>query len=414
MLLFGGIIIKSKGLLFIALYLCIIFFPLMPNIKLQNIPFNGNWLLLLVLLAYGLNFALKLFNRRQRKDLLQNLVNNGSDIFLLVVLFFIGAGFLSLINAADKAVTIKETCRLLAYVLVYFIVKTEVTSNASAQNLLKTYLLSSLLVASIGLFQYLRAPGEIAATLENPNILGAFLILPFFPALAVALFSRLDLWEKSLWGLTAVLIGAAIILTHSRNAFLALVLGLGLLAVIFIKKRIILLVAGVGAVGLSLPLLINRFSEILNMEMNVSRFKLWEAAWYMIKDHPLLGIGSGNFPVVYNQYVELYPKELKYFYDVTPVHPHNIFVKVQCELGLVGTAALILLLVGIIVQYRGFLKFALKNPFNEWFYKGFAISLVVFGLMNMVDCFIGTRVELLFWILLGIQHSFLKTNWKGL
>ncbi|HHV65564.1 MAG TPA: hypothetical protein GXX46_10940 [Peptococcaceae bacterium] len=341
---------------------------------------------------------------------MQHLLRTGPDLFLFCVLFYIAAGFLSLVNATDKAVTIKEVSRLAIYVLIYFIAKTEVRSNSDAQKILKIYLLSSLIIACVGLFQYFRTPGEIAATLENPNILGAFLILPFFPALAVALFCRLDLPERVLWGFTAVLMGAAIILTHSRNAFLALVIGLVLLAVIFIKKRLILLLAGAGAVGLSLPLLFSRFSEILNMEMNVSRFKLWQAAWYMIKDHPLLGIGNGNFPVLYNQYVDLHPKELKYFYDVIPVHPHNILVKVQCELGLIGTVAFILLALSLILKYRDFLKFALKNSFNEWFYKGFAVSLVVFALMNMVDCFIGTRVELFFWLLLGVQHSFLKTD----
>ena len=63
------------------------------------------------------------------------------------------------------------------------------------------------------------------------------------------------------------------------------------------------------------------------------RLALWLAGWQMFKDHPMLGVGPGNFAISY---------QTKYYgSDPNPAAwaPHNIYIQVLSEEGLLGMAA---------------------------------------------------------------------------
>ena len=63
-----------------------------------------------------------------------------------------------------------------------------------------------------------------------------------------------------------------------------------------------------------------------------SRMMIWQAAWDIGKDHPLLGIGPGNFQAYYLDYQQYYPPYLEW---AVP-HPHNIFLAFWLSSGLLG------------------------------------------------------------------------------
>src|SRR5581483_8777938 len=63
----------------------------------------------------------------------------------------------------------------------------------------------------------------------------------------------------------------------------------------------------------------------------------WQAGWYMFLDHPILGVGAGNYAAAYPDYfLPGWPDPLG--------HAHNYYLNTAAEMGVIGLAALLFLL----------------------------------------------------------------------
>ena len=62
------------------------------------------------------------------------------------------------------------------------------------------------------------------------------------------------------------------------------------------------------------------------------RLKLWQGAWHMALDHPILGVGPDNFLYAYRTTYVL-PSAWE---ELNLSHPHNILLDLWTRLGLVG------------------------------------------------------------------------------
>ncbi len=395
--------------LFICIYFVLV--PLLPStFEYKNIPINSNIILILILLFY---ISIILMSRESRKRFLGYLKDISTDHFCMILLMMIVLLFISTLYAADRRVALKEALRYTSYFMLFFIIKYEIDDKDKIDILLKIYMCMNMIVGSIAVAQYFiymhsaQYKGlqyiKISSTLDNSNILSAFLMLSLFPQIVFMINVR-NRRKKILYGLSAMVVTAGILLTYSRNALLGLIIGAILLSIVY-SKKIILYIIGFGGLSLLIPKVFQRFVDILNVSQNTSRLKIWKTAIYMIKDNPILGIGSGNFPVLYNSYIKVHP-ELKYYYNSgIAIHPHNLFLKIQCELGIPGTIIFLLLLVVLFMRYKAFLNNDI-DYFHRWFYIGFAISLCVFLFMNLLDSFFSTpKVEIYLWSLIAIQQS---------
>ncbi|MFO0015506.1 MAG: IctB family putative bicarbonate transporter [Synechococcaceae cyanobacterium] len=163
---------------------------------------------------------------------------------------------------------------------------------------------------------------RIYSTLENPNLLGGFL-LPVLP-IAVVAFLRWRQPLRRLYALLAFLLGvAAMVLTYSRGAWMGMVASLALLAMLLLWRAIqhwplfwrrtlpLLLLVGGAVVLLVLvtqvePLRVRVMSLFVGREDSSNNFRInvWQAAWKMIEARPALGIGPGNkaFNLIYPIY----------------------------------------------------------------------------------------------------------------
>jgi O-antigen ligase len=197
-----------------------------------------------------------------------------------------------------------------------------------------------------------------------------------------------------------------IALTGSRNAMLGFGIGCVLLA-IFYSYKFIAFIGGVGAIALIIPQVRGRILQIANGTQDASRIKLWRIALDIIKDHPIRGVGNGNYPVYYKfyeyryHYIEYYPEG----YPNSNVHPHNILLKVQSEMGILGLIIFLGLLISTFLNINKFSKFV-KDVHLKIYYKGFLVAFVVFILMNMIDNFFSApKVIAYFWIFIAISQS---------
>jgi putative inorganic carbon (hco3(-)) transporter len=64
----------------------------------------------------------------------------------------------------------------------------------------------------------------------------------------------------------------------------------------------------------------------------VERMAHWQAAWQMLEDHPLLGVGFGNYAIAYPEYALPH-------WDDPLGHAHNYYLNIGAETGFLGFAA---------------------------------------------------------------------------
>jgi hypothetical protein len=147
------------------------------------------------------------------------------------------------------------------------------------------------------------------------------------------------------------LLGAGLVFSFARGAMLALAAGAVWLIVVE-RRHVRLLLVGALAVGLAAVFVVHSSSSQVSSGLrlkqhvaaqNVSiRLQVWDAAANLAADHPLLGIGPGNFRDVYYQATGRPPGSLPRLAVV-----HNAYLDIAAELG-----------IGALLLFLAYLAFA--------------------------------------------------------
>jgi O-antigen ligase len=189
--------------------------------------------------------------------------------------------------------------------------------------------------------------GELGGFSRSPNTYAAVLVMLAMVAAGVAAQRVSD--RDGLLGVVPIVAmapGAAFVLyhTHSLTAAVTVVLGLGMLGALAVKPvrgwlaghSRLAYGAGVGLFVLGCAALVGHgvYHNSLFIQTLTFRWYYWRGAAGMTADHPLLGVGWGNFGLYYPRYrLPLGVEEVK--------DPHNLFVRGFAELGLAGGALFI-------------------------------------------------------------------------
>jgi O-antigen ligase len=182
-----------------------------------------------------------------------------------------------------------------------------------------------------------RADARVGGTVGSPNVAAAYLsiLLPLALALALARVTRL---LRMLAGGAFVLGAVALVFgTVSRGGVLALLVGVGFVLVVTVRRRSI---GGGGLLAVAVPLvvlLVATGGALLSRVRSDAgaaegRIPLLSLAAAMIRDHPFLGVGANNFVPALRDY--LTPS-----YDFAWIYVvHNDYLLVTAELGMAGLA----------------------------------------------------------------------------
>ena len=82
----------------------------------------------------------------------------------------------------------------------------------------------------------------------------------------------------------------------------------------------------------------------------------------------------------------------------------------QCELGIIGSIAFIVMIIFIVVKLRQLINRE-ENNFYKLYYKGFFVSFIAFMSMNLIDNFFSApKVIAYFWILLALSQSIMNRH----
>ncbi|MCB2358819.1 O-antigen ligase family protein [Clostridium estertheticum] len=405
----------------ILYFLMCVYIVIMPLIQ-EGTNFKGipvsDILLGVVVFVYLIKIIIE---KTTRERFLYGIRDLFSSTLSICILILLGIMLLSTSYALEKPLALKESARFLTYVFIFFVIKYEFNTKKLVKNLLKCYIFTAGLLSIFGIIQHFTTIGldkkfveqypgyrvvRIATTMFNPNAYAAFLILIIFPVVMLTIYEK-NKNIKSMYGIISILLFVNIIMTYSRSAQVGVCIGAVILCIIYSYKLIIAF-GGIGILTLFMPSVLDRVRDLQNTAQNESRIKLWKTALMMIKDHPILGVGNGNFISRYNEYVSKY-KGLSYnAYKRYPAH--NSYLKVESELGIVGIVSFLAVLVTSLIRVKKLFTIT-NDKFIKAFYMGAFASMIAFYFMNIVDnLFFVPMATTYFWFLIATAESLLNSS----
>lgn len=184
----------------------------------------------------------------------------------------------------------------------------------------------------------------------DPNVFAAALVAATAVAAGLLFVIRSAL-AKLLIATCIALFGVGLIGSQSRGGAIAALVAI-LVALAVLRRQRARVLAAVSAVALvaafwmvSSPRDLQRFTMF--DDQGDSRTELWQIAWRMTIDHPILGVGLNNYVPHAPEYV-LFPGTIQFITLIIerPVVVHNTFLQFAAESGVIG-AALFLTLIGV-------------------------------------------------------------------
>jgi O-antigen ligase len=239
----------------------------------------------------------------------------------------------------------------LVLLVAFSLVRQLAESEAERRGLLAAVLAGAVSLSAYAVYQAgyelpARHQSAVHATFTLPSSFAGTLAL-VLPATAgcgiVAWRRRLSTWQPVLALGCAGLVAAALVLTECRAAILASALvGTALVAWFgrdFLRAHSLTALGGLVAV-LAVAVLAGRLEPVQAAlgragQALGQRFDVWSAAWGMIRDHPWLGVGPGNFSRHYPRY--MVPTAA----DTAVADPHSFALEVWAGGGVFALLALL-------------------------------------------------------------------------
>jgi putative inorganic carbon (HCO3(-)) transporter len=334
-----------------------------------------------------------------------------------------------------KAAALSGLIKLTLY-LFLFVLAARVLRNPRLRNwTIAVVLLVGLVVSAYGIRQEIFGVKQLAtwndptsefandtrvySYLGNPNLLAGYLLAAIALSLA-AIFVWQGRLPKTLAGVMLAVNSACLFYTDSRGGWLAMlalltVFGLMLyfwwrsalprfwqiwfLPIIFGSFALLLLVA-IAAVE---PLRLRVMSIFAgrNDSSNNFRINVWQAVFRMIGDYPILGIGPGN-----SAFNAIYPRYMQTGY--TALSAYSIFLETLVEVGFVGFAAFLWMIVVILNQSVQQLKRLYQTRHLQAFWlMGATAAIAGFLTHGIVDTvWYRPQINCLWWLMVALVASF--------
>ena len=239
------------------------------------------------------------------------------------------------------------------------------------------------------------------ALYTSPNSVAVYLEPAVAIAAGFALYSD-DRRDRTVALICLPFLLVSLIATLSRAGLLTLAV-LGLVAAFTMPQRRVklallggLVVAGIGL--LQIPFIINRlykqFDPSYPYNTFEGRLQIWHDTLQMLKDHPIFGAGLRAYSIVMTNYV-------------TPGHkpelyPHNLFLAMWAELGIVGLLSFAVLL-GMLL-WRGWSGWTRADGLARPLLWGTSASFIAIAVHGMFDTpYFNNDISLEFWVLAALE-----------
>jgi len=342
-----------------------------------------------------------------------------------VLVLFVLACLLSVFAADSVAAFWKGIQDVLLYALIYFLIG-RIVSNPWRMRvflffwLLLNFKLAQFVIRSYGHYRSMGISEDLLARGTGAGSTGFFAngadfgvaMCIAWPVGTLLLFAHLKRWQRVALWIHSVTCLLAILLCSSRGAIVGAV-AIVLVGVLRRPKKlapILMLLMLLVGVGLVMPGgNKDRLRLALNWEQDpnaMSRITLWKAGLRMFADHPLTGVGLGNFPYTYARTYagsEIRTREWAC---------HSLYIQALSELGLLGVIPLVLLVLSLFRLNRQTRKHLLAISAEA--HRSYEYCLAAGLDLALVGYLVsGAFVSVLFyphlWILLGLSVGLSKT-----
>ncbi len=341
----------------------------------------------------------------------------------VVVTFFIIALLWGCINSFDAISSVRQVMVHISFIIFYFVVINTIRTKKVWLALVKTFLLSALLVAIYGVIQNFTGVSSTESWIDeemftdikvrvysffnNPNVLGEFLVLTI-PVMVALIWNRVREEYKTIFGISLIVMAACMIFTWSRGAWLGMLIAVAAFLAISDKRWIFVGILALVLVPVALYLsgnsaIVERVLSIGNTAdtSTAYRVSIWRASIKLLKDFWLPGIGVGS-----DAYKAVYPVYALTGADFA-LHSHNLYLQFWVETGIIGIVSLLALM-----------KAFIKNTFSVSVVRnikkcdvakltvalcaGF-IGFMVQGLTDYV--WYNYKILMIFWIIIALGIS---------
>ena len=415
----------------VGLYALLIAIPFSPSFGLEDAAFSISAFepLAILLVMIWLARGVARHGRGAREGLVLPRAPLFAGLFCLLGALLLSAG-----SATSLPLAIKESLKWLLLVAAYVLTRATVRDEAAIRGLLAVLFFAGSGQALMGAVQFVVPFGpptfalggfmRAHGTFGQPNPFAGYLGTIFPIALALAAIPHAGRFRLvALFAVGCTWLG--ILLSLSLGAWLGLAIALGAMALAWgpRTRRVVVpsvvgmvLVVLLGVLGVLPPALANRITSVTNnfgifdaraVQPTTENFAVvermahWQAGWEMFLDHPLIGVGPGNYPAVYDRYyIPGWREALG--------HAHNYYLNMAAEAGLLGLVALLLTLT---LAFRAILRSVgsdgqpLPTPFRRALAVGLLGSLVVFCIHNLFDNLLVHGVGIQVGMLLGLIGS---------
>ena len=203
---------------------------------------------------------------------------------------------------------------------------------------------------------------RVYGTFDQPNPYAGYINIPLSISLALALLGR-NWTTRMLAGLSAIILAVAEFLSQSRGGEIALAAALIFIVIAGMSSlRVFMRVILVALSGVFLVLLVGwipvsvfnpvlRFVGVIQISLTnptnqdystAERLAHWIAGIHMFLDHPVLGVGIGNYPDAYSRYfITIFTNSLG--------HAHNYYINMAAETGSIGLIVFLLFILAVFV-----------------------------------------------------------------
>ncbi len=303
-----------------------------------------------------------------------------------------------------------------AFMIFYFVIINTIKTKEQLWGILTVFVLSGFVVCLYGIFQYVfdwnisqawmdeemfeDIKMRIYSTLENPNVLGEFILL-VLPVSISLMWTKKEWLSKIFYLCLSVVMAVALILTFSRGCWIGLIFSAAIFITFVAGKLWGLALIALPVIPMVLPeSIINRFMSIGDMKDSSTSYRvyIWMGTLLMLKDFWLTGIGPGS-----EAFTQVYP-----FYSYSAIvapHAHNLFLQIMVESGIIGILLFLFLIFMFIKKLICGYQYGGKGNCNSVVIVGIASAVLGFLIQGLFDnCFYNYRVFMIFWsvIALGI------------
>jgi O-antigen ligase len=258
-------------------------------------------------------------------------------------------------------------------------------------------------------------PGRLSGAGGDANDTAAVLVAGGIVAAGLAAALRDNPFLRAAVAAVVPLCAFAVFLTLSRGGLIAL--GASLVAAVLVAGRHRGKVAALALSTMAVTVLYFSMFAPAAAEQRVTganggtgRADIWTVGWRMVQDHPLRGIGAGNFPIASIHYL-LEPGALRRddFIVDTPKVAHNTYLDVLAELGVVGLVlfmSVVLFSLGCALRAA---RAATRSGDGQLEILARAMFVALVGLLA-ADFFVSRQYSKQLWLLLALCPVLLELS----